>query len=169
MNPRPWPHVSMIVLLALLLPAPAWGGPPFRTNDPETVEYQHFEMASGIEYENDRGTLFGTSPHFDMNYGAAPNVQAHLMVFDDYVRNKGGPTLVGPGDVEPGVKYRFIQESEHVPMVAIYPLFEAPTASKARGLGTGSLHVFPGLAAEKRGALDELRRRRLLNKPGRGQ
>jgi len=88
-NPRPWPHVPMIVLLALLLPLPSWGGPPFRTDDPETVDYQHFEMASGIEYENDRGTLFGTAPHFDMNYGVAPNVQAHLMVSDDYVRNTG--------------------------------------------------------------------------------
>jgi hypothetical protein len=119
-----------------------WGGPPFRTDDPETVDYQHFEMASGIEYENDRGTLFGTAPHFDMNYGAAPNVQAHLMVSDDYVRNKGGPTLLGPGDVELGVKYRFVQESEYVPMVAIYPLFEVPTASRARSLGTGQPQLF---------------------------
>lgn len=130
------------MLLALLLPMCAWGGPPFRTDDPETVDYQHFEMASGIEYENDRGTLFGTVPHFDMNYGAAPNVQAHLMVSDDYVRDKGGPTLVGLGDVELGVKYRFIQESEYAPMVAIYPLFEVPTANKARGLGTGQPQLF---------------------------
>jgi hypothetical protein len=30
-------------LLALLIPAAAWGGPPFLTDDPAPVDFRHYE------------------------------------------------------------------------------------------------------------------------------
>jgi hypothetical protein len=76
-------------------------------------------------------------------------VQIHLIIPDAYRRPKGGSTLFGPGDTELGVKYRFIQESEYVPMMATFPLLELPTGSKARGLGIGRAQLYLPLWLQK--------------------
>ncbi len=139
--------VALLVIFAGL--TRAFAGPPFFTDDPETVDYQHWEFYTATQYENDKGGPFGTAPHFEANYGVVPNVQLHLLVPDAYARPRGGPTLLGPGDVELGVKYRFLQESDYVPMAGIFPLMEVPTASKARGLGTGQAQSFLPLWLQK--------------------
>ncbi len=128
---------ALIMALGLLVGVTAlFAGPPFLTDDPEPVDYRHWEFYTAAQYQNDKGNLSGTAPHFEANYGVVPNVQLHLIVPDVYNRPKAGPALFGPGDVELGVKYRFIQEGKYVPMVGTFPLFEVPTGSKARGLGT---------------------------------
>src|SRR5208282_306183 len=116
-----------VLLVAIAGFTPALAGPPFRTDDPETVEYRHWEFYTATQYENDGGNLVGTAPHMEVNYGVVPNVQLHLLVPDAYVHPRGGPTLLGPGDVELGVKYRFLQEGDYLPMAGIFPLLEAPT------------------------------------------
>ena len=135
-------YVCAVVIFAVLWTLPVLAGPPFRTDDPETDEYMHWEFYAAAQYQNDRGDLSGTAPHLEVDYGLVPNVQLHLLAPDAYSRAKDGPTLFGPGDVELGVKYRFVQESDYVPMVGIFPLFEVPAGSKARGLGTGQPQLF---------------------------
>ncbi len=120
----------------------AHGGPPFRTDDPEPVDYEHGEFYAATQYQNNGGDLFGTAPHFEANYGVVPNLQLHLLAPDAYDRPANGPTLLGPGDIELGVKYRFVQETDHAPMVGIFPLVELPAGSEARGLGTGRTQLF---------------------------
>jgi len=134
--------VYAVVIFAVLWVLPALAGPPFRTDDPETDEYRHWEFYAATQYQNDRGDLSGTAPHLEVDYGLVPNVQLHLLAPDAYSRTKDGPTLFGPGDIELGVKYRFVQESDYVPMVGIFPLLEVPAGSKARGLGTGRPQLF---------------------------
>jgi hypothetical protein len=41
------------------------------------------------------------------------------------------------GDVELGVKYRFVQESPHRPMVGVFPQLELPTGDYKQGLVNG--------------------------------
>jgi hypothetical protein len=108
--------VAVVALLAAVSPVSA--GPPFRTDDPEPVDYRHSEFYAATQYENDKGSLSGTAPHFELKYGAASDVQFHLIIPNAYSMSKGGPTLFGLGNTEVGVKYRFIQESEYVPMMA---------------------------------------------------
>lgn len=134
--------LSAAVLLALLLSTNAWPGPPFRTDDPETVDHRHWEFYAATQYENSGGDLSGTAPHFEVNYGVVPNVQLHMILPNAYDRPKGGPSQFGMGDIELGVKYRFVQEGTYVPMVGTFPLLEVPTASKRRGLGTGETQLF---------------------------
>jgi hypothetical protein len=122
--------------------APVLAGPPFRTDDPEPVDYGHWEFYAATQYQNDKDGVSGTAPHLELNYGIAPDLQFHLLVPDAYDRPKGGPTLFGLGDTELGVKYRFIQEGEYVPMVATFPLLELPTGSRTRGLGSGRAQLF---------------------------
>jgi hypothetical protein len=39
------PSARALAVVALVLaPADAWAGPPYTTDDPETVEYRHWEL-----------------------------------------------------------------------------------------------------------------------------
>ena len=53
----------------------------------------------------------------------------------------GEPTRYGLGDIELGVKYRFIDESERRPQVGTFPLLLLPTGSGSRGLGSGEVQA----------------------------
>ncbi len=141
--------VMMIVVLVVMICGRAFAGPPFRTDDPEPVEHKHWEFYTATQYENDRGDLFGTAPHVEVNYGIVPDVQLHLIIPNAYSRPKGGPALFGIGDIELGVKYRFVQERGYVPMVGTFPLLEVPTGSRTRGLGTGQPQLFLPLWLQK--------------------
>jgi hypothetical protein len=129
-------------LLALLLCAPrAFAGPPFQTDDPEPVDYRHFEMyaftLSDSTGHNAGGTVL-TAPAYEVNYGAAPNLQLHLVIpFTTVFQPMGNPTNFGLSDTELGFKYRFVPESKRVPQVGIFPFFELPSGNADRALGVG--------------------------------
>jgi hypothetical protein len=72
----------------------------------------------------------------------APNVQLHLIIPNAFDHPRGGPTLLGFGDVELGAKYRFVQEADYRPMVGVFPLLHVPTGSENRGLGSGESQLF---------------------------
>ncbi len=146
------PAVSALALyfILILMNAPSTlAGPPFRTDDPEPVEYKHWEFYIGNTYSNDKDGVSGTAPHFEANYGVAPNVQLHLLAPLAYNEPRGGPTFFGLGDVELGVKYRFIQETDSRPMVGTFPMLHLPTGSSARGLGNGDAQLFLPLWLQK--------------------
>ena len=126
----------------LLFPALAQAGPPYITDDPEPVEFQHWEFYLATQHEFVSAGATGTAPHFEVNYGAAPNLQLHIIGPLAYSRGSSGPTRYGPGDVELGAKYRFVQEQGFVPMVGTFPMLEIPTGSQSKGLGAGHLRGF---------------------------
>lgn len=133
------------LLLAVLLALPAscgFAGPPFITDDPEPVDFQHWEVyISSLTLRNPIQSM-GTMPHVEVNNGVAPNVQLHIIVPYQFNRPAGGPTARGLGDTELGVKYRFVQESDKRPMIGVFPLIEVPTGNSDRGLGTGHFQFF---------------------------
>ena len=120
----------------------SWAGPPFVTDDPEPVEYRHWEVYIASEYANHKDGASGTAPHFEVNYGVWPNVQLHLIAPFAYNKPQDGATQYGLGDLELGVKYRFIQETDSIPMVGTFPLIEVPTGDSSRGLGNGQAQIF---------------------------
>ena len=127
----------------------AWAGPPFITDDPETVEYQHGEFYIASQYANNKDGKAGTLPHFEFNYGVIPDVQLHLLVPLAFVHPDGGPTNYGLGDTEVGVKYRFIHESETTPQIGIFPIVHVPTGDSDLGLGSGHVPMFLPIWAQK--------------------
>jgi hypothetical protein len=127
----------------------ALAGPPFATDDPEPVDYQHGEFYIASQHTETAGGWSGTAPHFELNYGVVPNVQLHLIASLAYAAPSGGRTHYGYGDTELGVKFRFIQETEHLPQVGIFPLLEVPTGSEPDGLGSGQVQVFLPLWLQK--------------------
>jgi hypothetical protein len=120
----------------------ALAGPPFATDDPETVEYQHIEAYLAAQYRHDRDGDSSTLPHLEINYGLIPNVQIHLIAPLVYVKPEGESSQYGYGDTELGVKFRFIQESDYIPQVAIFPIVLLPTGNSDKGLGNGRTQYF---------------------------
>jgi hypothetical protein len=135
--------------LLLCLPLAAVAGPPFLTDDPEPVDYQHWEFyVASMHTETDSGWT-GTAPHFELNYGVVPDVQLHVLAPLSYDAPSVSAAHYGYGDTELGVKYRFIQEDGLRPQIGIFPLIEIPSGSEVDGLGTGRLHAFLPLWLQK--------------------
>jgi len=131
------------VCIALLTAPPmAQAGPPFLTDDPETVPHGHWELyvASRLSHESSGTTA--TLPEIEINHGIIENLQLHAIFPLVLNAPDGGDSEYGYGDTELGFKFRFLQESEKSPMAAIFPLAQIPTGDEDRGLGNGKAQFF---------------------------
>ena len=124
-------------LAAALLGGPAYAGPPFLTDDPEPVELHHSEFYIFSTYDKTNDGKEMAIPAFEYNYGPLPNTQLHIVV--PFVKSSpdDASSEYGLGDIEVGVKYRFIQETETIPQVGIFPMAELATGDNKKGLGNG--------------------------------
>ena len=150
---------AAIGLLLSVAPLRVWAGPPFQTDDPEPIEYKHTEMYAFTLVDSTGKNAGGTVlevPAYEVNYGALPNVHLHLVIpMTTLFQPMGGERNFGIGDLETGVKLRFIQETAHRPQVGIFPFFEFPTGSVDKGLGVGSTwYRMPMWAQKSWGAKD---------------
>jgi hypothetical protein len=141
--------LTLLTMLNLAIVGNTYGGPPFVTDDPEPVDYQHWEFYIASEDSDTSGDWSGTAPHFELNYGVVSNVQLHLIAPMAYDVPPAGGAHYGYGDMELGVKFRFIQETERMPQVGVFPLLEVPTGSARDNLGTGHLQGFVPLWLQK--------------------
>ncbi len=133
---------ALLCALSIALAATARAGPPFITDDPETVEFQHWEIYLASMVAHDSGGWSGTAPHLEINFGAVPNLQLHILAPLSFSAPKGAATQYGYGDTELGAKFRFIEENDHRPQVGIFPLVELPSGNAVRGLGNGRAQIF---------------------------
>ncbi len=117
-----------------------YAGPPFNTDDPEPVEYRHWEyyISSINNWQNKFWS--GTLPHFEVNYGVVPDVQLHLLLPMNYGYNQGIMSL-GYANTEIGVKYRFIKETENSPQIGVFPILEVPTINN-HSFGNGKTQLY---------------------------
>ena len=85
-------------------------------------------------------------PAIEFNWGALPNVHLHIIVPATAIFPANNPAYepmgtgsraFGLGDIETGIKYRFVQETKHRPMIGTFTMLELPAGSAARGLGVG--------------------------------
>ena len=146
-----WQRFAGAAALLCATALAARAGPPFRTDDPEPVEYQHWEVYGFSTATHVEGDTAGTLPGVEVNYGALPNLQLHVIAPIAFDAPAGSGTKFGMGDTELGVKYRFVQEDDDGwrPQIGVFPLIEAPTADAHRGLGTGHAQVFLPLWLQK--------------------
>ena len=139
----------LVPLLWLALATSALAGPPFRTDDPVPVDYRHGEayLFSAGTHEAD-GTN-GLGPAVEFNYSILPDTMLHIIVPMAYDAPKGEASHFGYGNTEVGIKYRFVQETETIPIVGIFPLVEIPTGDEEKGLGNGEAQCFLPLWLQK--------------------
>ena len=73
--PKRWVFPGLLLLATLSRLAHAQGGPPFRTDDPETPGNKHWEINFG--FIGDRNPAAGAYqiPDFDINYGLGDRIQ----------------------------------------------------------------------------------------------
>jgi hypothetical protein len=144
-----WATIVILVFQTTISVLVACAGPPFITDDPEPLGSRHWEINVASQMSKDKNGISGTAPHFDINYGLLSNLDLHTIVPLAYVSPNEGSTNYGFGNIELGIKYRFIQESDWVPTVGTFPLVDLPTGSHKRGLGNGKTRVFIPLWLQK--------------------
>ena len=133
----------------LVLVAPALAGPPYSTDDPQPVDFHHWEAYLVGTWNREGTGTTGDAPHIEVNFGAAPNLQLHVIAPLSYSRALRGGSTYGPGDVELGMKYRFVEETDSRPQIGAFPLVELPSGDASRGLGDGSVRAFLPLWLQK--------------------
>jgi hypothetical protein len=132
-----------LVIGLLLSPAsPAWGGPPYLTDDPEPTDFRHFEI-----YAYGAGTLVpggaDSETGIDFNYGGAPGLQ--LTATLPLLIDRSGDS--GIGNIALGVKYRFLTQDASGLDVAFFPHLVLSSASAA--LGDHHMSLFLPLWVQK--------------------
>ena len=141
MTPR-FPALARLAAVTLFLAGTAYAGPPFVTDDPEPVELHHWEIYLATQQYHSADGWSGTSPHVEVNYGAAPDLQLHVIAPLAYDKPSSGRSYFGYGDTELGFKYRFVHETDSLPQIGIFPLVELPTGNHGDNLGNGKTQVF---------------------------
>lgn len=131
-----WLDARWIVLALCMASVSAQAGPPFLTDDPDPVDRHHAEV--NLIYEAVRtsdgraGAVSG-----ELNVGCAAETQCHVAVPIAFDRANAGPFRSGAGDMELGVKFRFLHDDDSNWSAAVYPTLTLPTGDAARGLGNG--------------------------------
>ena len=125
------------LLVGATIPGAVCAGPPFLTDDPEPLAYRHTEAYVFSTVDKTSPLLAAQLLAVEVNVGAYPDVHLHLVVPLALAAPRDGRPAYGVGDLEVGVKYRFIQETDAWPQVGLFPLVELPSGESHRGLGNG--------------------------------
>ena len=135
---RRFSFLVLAVFLAFALAGQSYAGPPFITDDPEPVEFQHWEIYFATQQYHSAEGWSGTAPHIEINYGVLPDLQLHVIAPYAYVKPADGASHFGYGDTELGFKYRFLHTGKEGSelMLGIFPLIELPTGNSSLGLAT---------------------------------
>ncbi len=135
MSPERGARVLAIVALGVASGA-AVAGPPFLTDDPEPVDLHHAEINLIAQQTRADGGR-GGSASGEVNLGCAAETQCHVAVPIAFDRPADGASHAGLGDIELGVKYRFVDRPADGWSAAVYPTLTLPTGDAGRGLGNG--------------------------------
>ena len=141
---RPLAFIAILAATMFLLPRAGNAGPPFITDDPVPVEYGHWEITAFSAGAHTPADSSGLGPSMEVNYGALPGVQLHILGGLGFNAQSGHNLQFGPSDTEIGAKIRLLDTSEDDwwPQVAVYPLAELPSGNAAHGLGAGYLQTY---------------------------
>lgn len=142
--------LAVIVLPLLSSIVFAQGGPPFRSDDPDTPGSGNWEINVGLL--GDRNPFAGSYsvPNIDLNYGLGHRIQLKFEMPLNVTETRGDEAhvLAGPGNSLIGVKWRFYAhhpkseagklpgEKESTFGLSLYPQLELnnPTRSVDRGI-----------------------------------
>lgn len=133
--------LNRTILFVLILSNFVLAGPPFLTDDPQPVDYMHWEFYVSSIQQYSGNDVDATLPHFEINYGLIPDIQVHLIVPMQYTKRESSKEY-SYVNTELGVKYRFISNDDTSFQVGIFPIAEVPTGKKVTLAGENKLQVF---------------------------
>lgn len=129
-------YVRWLSLALCMTVTKAMAGPPFLTDDPDPVDRHHAEVNAIYQEVRTSGGRAGVLSG-EVNQGCAAETQCHVAVPLAFDRPDGGPFQTGLGDIELGVKFRFLHSDASAWSAAIYPTATLPTGDQSRALGNG--------------------------------
>src|SRR5579863_9151401 len=129
--------LAVFLFLLVIASKSALAGPPFQTDDPQPIDYKNYEFYTFASSDGTGAETDTVTPGFEFNWGALPNVHLHIIVPAAGIYPADGPRAFGVGDIELGIKYRFVQESKRRPMIGTFVMFEVPSGNAEKGLGVG--------------------------------
>lgn len=133
-------QIYRLLLLIIISVDTLFAGPPFNTDDPVPVDLHHWEFYAASQYQFEKYNDEATLPHFEVNYGAVPDIQLHLLAGMGYVKEDNNHQY-GFMTAELGFKYRFVNINNDF-QVGIFPLVELPTTTGISLLGNDHLQTF---------------------------
>lgn len=135
---------------------PHWLAPPYLTDDPVPTDTRHWELYVFTGGEGHRSTV-DRDAGLDLNYGVVEDVQLTATLPLSFSHAPRAGWRSGTGDVELGVKYRFLNNEGLGISAAVFPRVILPTAAHSEGERTrfllplwvskdlgGNLSVFGG-------------------------
>src|SRR5438552_4583782 len=125
-----------ICVAALPRQVVAQGGPPLRTDDPETPGNGHWEINVAWTLSQKRNEHLFAIPLIDINYGLGQHIQLKAEVPWLVLKERRGGTQSGIGSANFGVKWRFLDKDRHGFAMSTYPQLEIRTSGSSvrRGL-----------------------------------
>ena len=126
------PHLRYAALFLAAAAAPAIAGPPYLTDDPVPTDTGHWEIYAFTSGEGRHSSMDGDTG-FDLNYGPIAGVQLTATLPLSYSHAPVDGWRGGAGDLELGVKYRFINDAKNGWSAAIFPRAILPTAAHSPG------------------------------------
>jgi hypothetical protein len=124
------------------VPRLASGGPPFFTDDPEPLFRRHAEFLIAPQILNAIDRISLLVPGVEFNYGLTNDIMTHIIVPLVVTKLDSAQAAFSLGDVELGLKYRFIEESDRFPQVGLFPHLEIPTGDSSKNAGPGAFEAF---------------------------
>lgn len=112
-------------------------GPPYNVDDPGTTEKRHQGLLVAVQSTQAAGSDSQQLPNLYYTYGLTNNLELDLSTGLVSARGGGLPRAIGVGDVAPGFRWRFQEETKHHPQLLFGYAIKFPTADATRGLGTG--------------------------------
>ena len=95
-------------------------GPPLETDDPDTPGPNRWEINLSSPFVNRNDTwLF--QPLLDLNYGVGESVQLKLKPRWVVLDEPGSGAEAGAGNIQMGVKWRFLDQARHQVSMSFYP------------------------------------------------
>src|ERR1035438_10238937 len=95
-------------LLAVMAATPtgSLAGLPFQTDDPEPIDYKHYEFYTFTTVDRVPGEADTVGLAVEFNWGSLPNTHLHIIVPYAGIIPSEGPRVFGLGDIEQATMIR---------------------------------------------------------------
>jgi hypothetical protein len=134
-----------LVLGSLCITTFGLAGPPLETDDPDTPGPKRWEINMSSPFAT-RDDVRAFQPLLDINYGVGERVQLKLKPRMVVLDEPGRRVRVGAGNIQFGVKWRFLEQDRHQVSMSFYPQVDVnpPGNSVDRGFVTeGTQFLLP--------------------------
>ena len=133
---------AIALVAGVLASSPAQAARPLTTEDTGTLDPGDAELELSADYVRDgRADLFLLPGGPGLNIGLAPRLEGTIATAVVLAQPKDGPSHAGIGDLLVRLKYRFIDETSHVPALLGSLGVRLPTGDEDRGLGEPGVDV----------------------------